>query len=90
MNATTTAKTSSEPVVIPDSVTQCIELLGADNVLDLSGIAREVGLPTKPEEHGLALLAEVLVVGLIHPHAEQIEDLRLLALGVLVQVAPRV
>lgn len=43
MNATHTSAELLEPVVIPDSVDQCFELLGHDNLFGLGDFAREAG-----------------------------------------------
>lgn len=43
MNATHTSDELLEPVVIPDSVDQCFELLGHDKLVGLGEFAREAG-----------------------------------------------
>lgn len=43
MNVPTATHALPEPVVIPESINQCIELLGHDNVVGLGDFAREAG-----------------------------------------------
>lgn len=43
MNATHEMIETSEPVVIPDSIDQCYDLLGYDNVVPMGDFARDAG-----------------------------------------------